>query len=61
MKIVKTTSEKQRTEFIHMITQFSANTHSLTLAHHAFGNISTHEWGIATYKHMDYQLRQFGV
>ncbi|AZA83430.1 hypothetical protein C1637_21105 [Chryseobacterium lactis] len=60
-KINSAEFEKQRTEFIHLITQFPANTHSLTLPHPAFGNISTHEWGIAAYKHMDHHLRQFGV
>ncbi|WP_160136485.1 DUF1569 domain-containing protein [Chryseobacterium sp. c4a] len=53
--------EKYRNEFIRLIHEFPVNTHPLTLSHPAFGNISTHEWGIAAYKHMDHHLRQFGV
>ncbi|WP_407534605.1 DinB family protein [Elizabethkingia miricola] len=53
--------EEQRNEFILLIGEFPANDHPLTLSHPAFGNISTNEWGIAAYKHMDHHLRQFGV
>ncbi|WP_045500106.1 DUF1569 domain-containing protein [Chryseobacterium sp. StRB126] len=53
--------EEYKNEFIHLINEFPVNTHPLTLSHPAFGNISTHEWGIAAYKHMDHHLRQFGV
>lgn len=53
--------EKYKDESIHLIGEFPSNTHPLTLSHPAFGNISTHEWGIAAYKHMDHHLRQFGV
>ncbi|PKF76174.1 DUF1569 domain-containing protein [Chryseobacterium sp. PMSZPI] len=53
--------ENQKNEFIHLIQQFPTNTRPLTLTHPAFGNISTNEWGIAAYKHMDHHLRQFGV
>ncbi|MDN3691770.1 hypothetical protein QWZ06_05645 [Chryseobacterium tructae] len=53
--------EKHRNEFILLINEFPVNTRPLTLTHPAFGNISTHEWGIAAYKHMDHHLRQFGV
>lgn len=53
--------EKYRDEFIHLISEFPVNTRPLTLSHPAFGNISTYEWGIAAYKHMDHHLRQFGV
>lgn len=53
--------EKYKSEFIELINQFPLNTKPLTLSHPAFGNISTDEWGIAAYKHMDHHLRQFGV
>lgn len=53
--------ETYRKEFIHLINKFPVNTRCLTLSHPAFGNISTQEWGIAAYKHMDHHLRQFGV
>ncbi|MCS4301555.1 hypothetical protein [Chryseobacterium sp. BIGb0232] len=35
--------EKYRNEFIHLISQFPVNTHSLPLSYPAFGTISTHE------------------
>ncbi len=53
--------DRERMEFINLINKFSVNTKKLTLSHPAFGNISTNEWGIAAYKHMDHHLRQFGV
>ncbi|WP_185290640.1 DUF1569 domain-containing protein [Chryseobacterium lactis] len=53
--------ERYRDEFIHLVKKFPENIRPLTLSHPAFGNISTQEWGIAAYKHMDHHLRQFGV
>lgn len=53
--------EKYRNEFVNLMNKFPGNTRSLTLSHPAFGNISTHEWGIAAYKRMDHHLRQFEV
>ncbi|SDJ32506.1 DUF1569 domain-containing protein [Chryseobacterium jejuense] len=52
---------KYKEEFVGLINQFPLTTRSLTLSHPAFGNISTEEWGIAAYKHMDHHLRQFGL
>ena len=52
---------EQKHEFIHLIKLFPVSRQPLTLTHPAFGNISTNEWGIAAYKHMDHHLRQFGV
>ncbi|MBX2931716.1 MAG: DUF1569 domain-containing protein [Chitinophagaceae bacterium] len=59
--IDNTQFEKQQIEFISIINKFPYNNHALTLSHPAFGNISTTEWGIAAFKHMDHHLRQFGV
>jgi hypothetical protein len=53
--------EQQKRRFIELINRFPENKGELTLPHIAFGNISTKEWGIAAYKHMDHHLRQFGV
>lgn len=53
--------EDLKQEFIRLIKLFPENTKALTLTHPAFGNISTNQWGIAAYKHMDHHLRQFGV
>jgi len=60
-KIDSSCFEEQRTEFTNLIKRFPENKKELTLAHPAFGNISTNEWGIAAYKHMDHHLKQFGV
>ena len=53
--------EKEKERFIILIKHFVNYNGELTLPHIAFGNISTNEWGIAAYKHMDHHLRQFGV
>lgn len=53
--------EDLRSDFIGLIRRFPENTRPLTLTHPAFGNISTRQWGIAAYKHVDHHLRQFGV
>lgn len=60
-KIQNAEFEKQKAEFIHVVNQFPVNKRQLTLTHPAFGNISTNQWGIAAYKHMDHHLRQFGA
>jgi hypothetical protein len=51
----------QKKKFIELIDRFPVHKGELTLPHIAFGNISTKEWGVAAYKHMDHHLRQFGV
>lgn len=53
--------DQLKADFIKLIRQFPENKKTLTLTHPAFGNISTHQWGIAAYKHMDHHLRQFGI
>lgn len=53
--------EEQKEEFVNTLSRFPINDRPLTLTHPAFGNISTKQWGIAAYKHMDHHLRQFGV
>ncbi len=53
--------DELREEFIQIIQTFPQHKKPMTLTHPAFGNISTHEWGIAAYKNMDHHLRQFGV
>jgi len=60
-KAVHLNFEEIRKEFIELINRFPENRQPLTLTHPAFGNISTNQWGIAAYKHMDHHLRQFGV
>ena len=60
-KIDTSQFEKQKERFVEMIRHFPDHKQPLILPHVAFGNISTQQWGIAAYKHMDHHLRQFGV
>lgn len=60
-KVDSTQFESQKAAYIRLIRQLHSTKKALTLTHPAFGNISTYEWGIAAYKHMDHHLRQFGV
>jgi hypothetical protein len=60
-KIETSKFEEQKEKFITLIKKFPEYKQPITLFHIAFGNISTREWGIAAYKHMDHHLRQFGV
>lgn len=53
--------DEQKVQFMQLISRFPEHPGPLTLPHIAFGNISTNEWGIAAWKHMDHHLRQFGV
>lgn len=60
-KIETSKFEEQKEKFISLIKKFPENKQPITFYHIAFGNITTREWGIALYKHMDHHLRQFGV
>lgn len=51
----------EKSKFIELITSLSTHKGNITLPHIAFGNLSTNQWGIAIWKHMDHHLRQFGV
>ncbi|HEU4632978.1 MAG TPA: DUF1569 domain-containing protein [Flavisolibacter sp.] len=53
--------ESQKQRFTENIGRFLLQKEPLRLPHIAFGNLSTGQWGIAAYKHMDHHLRQFGV
>ncbi len=53
--------EEEKERFIQLVRRFPQHKAPLTLPHIAFGNLSTQQWGIALYKHMDHHLRQFGV
>lgn len=53
--------EEQKEKCIALIRRFPTHTSPITLPHIAFGNLSTPQWGIAVYKHVDHHLRQFGV
>lgn len=53
--------DEEKERFIQLVSRFPAHKEPITLHHIAFGNLSTQQWGIALYKHMDHHLRQFGV
>ncbi len=53
--------EEERNVFIELVGRYPALKGEITVPHMAFGNLSTRQWGIAAYKHMDHHLRQFGV
>lgn len=42
------------------LSDFTRQSH-LPFLHPAFGALSTRQWGLATWMHMDHHLRQFGV
>lgn len=47
--------------FATIITQFAGHNEEISLVHPMFGLLTTEEWGMAMYKHVDHHLRQFGV
>ena len=53
--------EEQKRKFIETIQKFPDRKGPIKLMHPAFGRLSTKQWGIAAWKHMDHHLRQFGV
>jgi len=53
--------ENQKKQFIKTIAEFAHHTTPIELTHPAFGNLTTRQWGVAAWMHMDHHLRQFGV
>jgi hypothetical protein len=53
--------EKQREEFVASVKKFATNTEPIAHFHPYFGKLSTKQWGITSWKHVDHHLRQFGV
>lgn len=53
--------ESTKTEFISLLQRFLLHKHEIILLHPVFGKLTTKEWGLAMYKHVDHHLRQFGV
>jgi hypothetical protein len=52
---------EQLEQFIQLIRRFPLRDKPIELPHPYFGDLSTQQWGLANYKHMDHHLRQFGV
>ncbi|MES2881009.1 MAG: DUF1569 domain-containing protein [Bacteroidota bacterium] len=53
--------EKEKQNFIEIIHRFPNHGLPLTLHHPYFGGLTTKQWGLAAWKHVDHHLRQFGV
>lgn len=53
--------EEQKNIFGELIRRFSAHTTPITHRHPYFGNLTSKQWGIAAWKHVDHHLRQFGI
>ncbi len=51
----------EKTTFIHLLNQFAAHKNPIAHNHPYFGRLSTHQWGLAMWKHTDHHLRQFAV
>lgn len=52
---------QEQTNFIDIIRRFPVHQKPIELPHPYFGQLSTKQWGLAGYKHVDHHLRQFGV
>lgn len=53
--------EKQKTLFAETVNRFATSTNPIAHYHPYFGNLSTEQWGLTSWKHVDHHLRQFGV
>lgn len=53
--------DEQKNRFIEIITAFPARNKPVRLVHPSFGYLSTKQWGVAAWMHMDHHLRQFGI
>lgn len=52
--------EQQKENYIALLRRFQQPT-EIKHHHPYFGNLSTTQWGLASWKHADHHLRQFGV
>ena len=54
--------EEERAALLELLERIGTSpSESLAAAHPLFGPMSRREWGVATYKHSDHHLRQFGA
>ena len=53
--------ENQKEAFITSVRRFASHDGPIAHYHPYFGKLSTAQWGLANWKHMDHHLRQFGV
>jgi hypothetical protein len=60
-KVIPGDFDGQLQQFTGLIMAIAMHKETIRLHHIAFGKLTTKEWGIAAWKHMDHHLRQFGV
>jgi hypothetical protein len=53
--------ENQKQAFITLVHRFASHAGPIAHYHPYFGKLSTEQWGLTNWKHMDHHLRQFGV
>lgn len=53
--------EEQKKTFIDLLRRFQQHATPIRHHHPYFGNLSTEQWGLASWKHTDHHLRQFGL
>jgi hypothetical protein len=53
--------EEEKQTYIDWVNKFATHTAPIDHWHPYFGKLSTKQWGLASWKHADHHLRQFGV
>lgn len=53
--------EEQKQAYISLMQRLHQHNAPILHRHPYFGNLSTAQWGLASWKHADHHLRQFGV
>lgn len=53
--------EEQKVEFVRIVGQLAQPGIQFRLLHPSFGYLTTKQWGLAAWMHLDHHLRQFGV
>lgn len=53
--------ETEKQAFIASLRRFALQNKPIAHWHPYFGNLSTTQWGLSSWKHADHHLRQFGV
>jgi hypothetical protein len=53
--------EKEKQDFIDSVRRFALHNKPISHFHPYFGQLSTEQWGLTSWKHVDHHLRQFGV
>ena len=54
--------QEEKAKLVHLIKRFSADGYTITeTVHPFFGKMSSQEWALFAYKHLDHHLTQFGA